>query len=184
MADFNEAVRRTLGVEGGYSNRKSDRGGRTNFGITQGLLQEAIGRGVVPAVSVEDLTEEQAVKIYRVFFWDALRLDEMDSQAVAEELFDTAVNMGTKAAVKILQRALRLGGNHGGIVVDGVLGKKTMAYVNEVTDSLRDEDTLFKIMNILQGARYIEIVEAFPDQVANLRGWLDKRVLLKPEKRV
>lgn len=183
MADFNEAVRKTLGVEGGYSNRKSDRGGKTNLGITQGLLLEAISRGVVPPMRIEDLTEPQAVKIYRFFFWDELGLDGMDSQIVAEEIFDTAVNMGPTSAVRILQRALRLGDYTHRVVVDGILGPKTLERVNEVTCSSKDEDTLFKALNVLQGARYIEICERYPDQIENLRGWLDKRVVMKPERR-
>lgn len=35
MTSFEKALKHTLGIEGGYVDDANDRGGRTNFGITE-----------------------------------------------------------------------------------------------------------------------------------------------------
>src|SRR3954469_15367877 len=96
MADFNAAVAKTLAREGGgkVTEDPSDHGGLTKYGIAQRSY---------PLLNIRMLTEEQARGIYKSDFWDKVRGDELTDQIVAESLFDAAVNMGVKTAVRLAQ---------------------------------------------------------------------------------
>lgn len=86
------------------------------------------GEPLTIAPGLPDLVRQ----FYREEFWQPLRCPMIDkvSEAVAEELFEAAVNCGPGNAVRFLQRALnRL--NHGSklwadLKDDGVMGPKTM----------------------------------------------------------
>ena len=88
--------------EGGYSNHPSDRGGPTNYGIT-----EAVARAHGYSGAMRNLPREEAAAIYRRLCWLRPRFDQVAkrSMAVAGELFDTGVNMGPAVAATFLQRA-------------------------------------------------------------------------------
>lgn len=77
--------------EGGYSNHPADRGGPTNWGITQG-----IARANGYAGDMRALPRSLAEKLYRRLYWDqpGYAFVAESCPAVATELFDTAVNMG------------------------------------------------------------------------------------------
>jgi len=109
---FDRAFAKTLQHEGGYTNNPTgqDPGGETKYGISKRSY---------PDVDIGGLTVEDAKRIYRRDFWDALRLDELP-ELVGETVFDAAVNSGRRAAVLWLQKAI-------GVEADGVLGPKTIA---------------------------------------------------------
>lgn len=114
---FDQAVNLVLQQEGGFVRHSRDPGGATNFGITRETLARARGR----PVSVEDvrnLTRAEAVSIYRRFYWDAVRADELPP-GLALVVFDLAVNSGPFRAVQMLQRAL-------GTEADGIVGPVTL----------------------------------------------------------
>jgi lysozyme family protein len=50
-------------------------------------------------LDIAHLTEQQAKEIYRSDYWHAVQGDNIVSQIVAENLFDTAINMGVSRAV-------------------------------------------------------------------------------------
>ena len=62
--------------------------------------------------------------IYKNKYWDKLYLDNLNSQKIAEELFDAAVNMGVSVAVKILQNSLR-------VKTDGKMTNDLIKIINE-----------------------------------------------------
>lgn len=47
-----------------------------------------------PNVDIRNLTEQQAKAIYKRDYWDKVKADDINSQVIAENIFDTAVNMG------------------------------------------------------------------------------------------
>ena len=102
------------------------------------------------------------------------------SQMIAEELFDTGVNMGIHRSVRFLQESLNLLNrnqkNYEDIKEDGLLGPGTL---NALEIYLENDDSpfLLKIMNILQGHHYIEYMRRQPNQEKYARGWL-KRIAL------
>ena len=54
--------------EGGFSNHKNDRGGRTNFWITQIAMDEYTRKRNLPHKDVKNITKEEAAKIYYELF--------------------------------------------------------------------------------------------------------------------
>ena len=161
MADFYKAFHHTFEMEGGYVNDPSDPGGETKFGISKRSY---------PDVDIAALTPRLAGEIYKRDFWDRLKLDDIDSQVLSTEIFDTAVNCGVGTAARFVQEALNLlgGVNHVDLVVDGVVGSKTIATVN----GYRYPQSLLKTLNGLQFDRYYNIVKANPSQKKWFRGWL------------
>ncbi|MEE9572797.1 MAG: putative peptidoglycan-binding domain-containing protein, partial [Candidatus Neomarinimicrobiota bacterium] len=117
-------------------------------------------------------------EFYRSNYWDRFLGDEIISQPVANELFDTAVNMGLSRSVKFLQTALNLLNrnqtNYPDVVEDGKFGSATM---NALRSYFYMDEALYllKIMNILQGVHYINYMKKSPTQEKFARGWL-KRV--------
>lgn len=167
MKPFDYAFEQTLRLEGGYSNDSVDRGGKTNWGITEATLRDAYIRGLVGTRDVSALNREEARLIYKADYWDPLRLDSVLSPTIAAEIFDTAVNMGRQAAVKIVQESLNYLGES--LKVDGIMGIKTLGAINKWTT--RDERALFVCLNGFQFRRYVEIVGNNATQQRFARGW-------------
>lgn len=169
MANFNEAFTITLGHEGGFVNHPDDPGGRTMYGISERSHPEAFRNGLP---SFED-----AKAIYKTGYWDRVKGDRIESQAIANELFDTAVNAGSIRAVRILQSAynyLRPSGE-ASLEEDGVIGNKTLTAINQFTPKY--EAALHNLMNVLQGMHYLNTKNR-----AFYRGWFGNRITaIKPK---
>lgn len=117
---FDEALAVVLGHEGGFVQHPRDPGGATKFGITRETLARARGRPV-SVDDVRNLTVAETAAIYRRFFWDAIRADEVPP-GVDLALFDLTVNSGPTRAVRMLQSVL-------GVPADGILGPRTLKAV-------------------------------------------------------
>lgn len=165
--------------EGGYTNNKADAGHITNFGIT-----EASARQNGYAGDMRDMPREFAAKVYRAIYFIDPGFDKVYalSQRIAEELFDTGVNMGASIPTPWLQRWLNAfnqqGKQYAEIVVDGQIGPATInalrAFLN--ARGADGERVLTAALNCLQGARYLEITEARAANEAFIYGWLLNRV--------
>lgn len=175
----NKIIDGIIAVEGGYVNDPRDSGGETNFGITVAVARASGYFGVM-----KDLPREIAFRIYEHKYWDALRLSEIEifSERIAEELADTGVNMGVGAAAKFFQRSLNVLNNRGmlysDIQVDGSIGLGTLnAFKAFIAKRGKDgEAVLYKMLNCLQGARYVELAEAREKDEAFVFGWYANRV--------
>ncbi len=165
--------------EGGYSNHPADRGGATRWGITEGVARTHGYRG-----DMRGLPVAEARAIYRARYWEGPRLDHLTplSAKIATELFDTAVNMGPAAAIRMLQRALnalnRQGQDYPDLDADGVIGPRTEAALAAFLKvrRARGEEVLLKALEALQGERYIHLAEQRPANEAFLFGWLANRI--------
>jgi lysozyme family protein len=90
--------------------------------------------------------------------------------------------MGTGTAAMFLQRALnalnRMAGDYPDIRVDGAIGPATAAafaaYLKR--NGAKAEAVMLKALNVLQGARYIELAEGRASNETFLNGWLANRV--------
>lgn len=179
MSGFEVAFAAVLGVEGDYSNDTQDSGGATRYGIT-----EAVARANGYTGPMSALPLEEAKRIARAQYWDVLRLDAVDalSASIAHELFDTGYNMGVSVAGQFLQRALnalnRNGADYPDVAVDGVIGPMTVAALRSfhVKRGGLGELVMMRALNVLQGARYIEIAERRVKDEAFVFGWLANRV--------
>jgi lysozyme family protein len=161
-----------IAVEGGYVNDPSDSGGETNFGVTI-----AVARANGYEGTMHDMPKSVAFDIYATQYWDSMFGDQLAglSEAVAIEVIDTAVNMGTGRASRFLQRALNVLLSGEALKVDGQVGPATVGALSLYLRR-RDEQTLVKALNCLQGAFYIELAERREKDERFVYGWLKHRV--------
>lgn len=130
MASFRPALKRVLAYEGGYANDKDDAGGETYKGIARRFHSTSIMWREIDKVkssikgntnsdmsrvkTINKLLESNEIvtreveRIYKKEYWDTLHLDEMRSEKIAYQLFETAVNMGVSAAIKLAQKTLNV----------------------------------------------------------------------------
>lgn len=111
--NFDQAFTALLGNEGDYVNHPDDPGGATRWGITARVALKSGYTG-----DMRDFPVEQAKKIAKTMYWDAVRADDLPER-LRFDVFDAAYNHGPKQAVFFLQRAL-------GVSVDGVVGPITL----------------------------------------------------------
>lgn len=115
MADFKIAAARTNRFEGGYQCYPDDNGNwsggkkglgfliGTNRGITAPELMQFIGR--LPTVNdMKNLGHTDALMIYKKKFWDKIWGDRINSQELANQIYDMAVNAGVGAGIKLAYR--------------------------------------------------------------------------------
>jgi lysozyme family protein len=192
MANYLEAYNITLGHEGGYSNDPDDVGGETYKGVARRYHPSWGGWAIIDDLKKQpnfpnsaynsQLLDDMVKKFYKSYYWDVNLLDECRSQAVANEMFDTGVNMGTGRAGKFLQKALNLLNKNGkqwpDIVEDGKVGRNTLKALNACL-SYRGDEYLYKILNILQGNHYIEYMTKSPTQEKFAYGWLNRVDFIK-----
>ncbi|MDE2339866.1 MAG: hypothetical protein KGL21_02200, partial [Alphaproteobacteria bacterium] len=103
--DIDAIIDATLSKEGGYVNNAADRGGATNFGIT-----EAVARAQGFTGDMRALPREEAVDIYQRLYWLRPKFDQIGAidMKLGARLFDIAVNMGPGTAIGFLKRALNV----------------------------------------------------------------------------
>lgn len=169
---FDKIIGHTLLNEGGYVNHKDDRGGPTNYGITEKTLRKAIKKGIVPrGTTVKNLSKEQAICIYKEFYWTPLKIEDIRTLSIVRKVFDTSVNVGLRWGIKILQRAVRSAAGDK-LVIDGISGPKTISAVNASPKA-----SLLAAYRSEQAGYYRSIVTKIPKQRSFLNGWLKRAYL-------
>lgn len=121
FAQFEPAITLSLENEGGYANDPNDPGGETNFGISSRAY---------PNEDIKNLTVERAKYLYKRDYWYALRLDALQSQLVANNLFDFAIHHGVRGTVKKWQLVLAREFGYMG-AIDGIVGSETINWTNK-----------------------------------------------------
>ena len=169
---FDYAVNIVLWHEGGYSNDPDDPGGETNFGITQDDLKEHMCDFTSFPCDVKDLNRIEAEYFYKKVYWDKYNYNAINSLPIATKIFDMAVNMGAHEAHILVQRSLTYCG-HSDIAIDGILGNKSIAAINEI--SLHGRQADFRIELIHEAKWFYEhLVEEKPLLKKFLNGWLER----------
>lgn len=174
MRSITEIIDDVIATEGGYVNDPNDSGGETKYGITK-----ATARANGYTGNMKDLPRSVAFNIYRRRFVVDPGFDKVVNMdpSIGAELVDTGVNMGTPWAGKFLQRSLNaLGGS--GLVVDGAVGPRTIQALAEYIAYRKQPGVkvLLKMLNSLQCARYIELVESNQKNRNFIYGWVNLRV--------
>lgn len=168
-----------LSKEGGYVNNPADPGGETIWGVTARVARANGYTG-----QMRNMAREQAKAIYRSQYWIKPGFADVATvnESVAEELFDTGVNMGVGKATEFLQIALNglnnQGKDYADIAEDGDVGPGTLKALRAYVAKRGSEGVvvLVRALNCLQGARYIEIARGRQASEAFLYGWLRTRV--------
>lgn len=188
MANFDEAYRLMMGDEGEYANNPNDKGGPTYRGIAKNFwghlpLWRRIEQ-ILATVGVEPHFDPRPNSPYRLFvkkankalsedlqlqsdiqsfymknFWNPYRLGEVNSQRVANWIFNHIVNGGGQG-VKWVQLAV-------GVTVDGAIGSKTISAINA-----HDPDKLFTRLKEIASVYRIDKVAKDGSQISFLPSWL------------
>jgi lysozyme family protein len=178
-------IETTIGKEGRYSDHPSDRGGKTMWGIT-----EAVARAHGYNGDMADLERGRAVAIYRQVYLIAPGFARVASlsPAVAEELFDTGVNMGPSVPALWFQQWLnalnRQGRDYADIPEDadqpkGGIGPRTIEAFRKLRERRGAEAAdavMLKGLNSDQGARYKQLARSRTANEDFVFGWLANRV--------
>lgn len=195
QSDFDIAYAKTAAHEGGYVHDPVDRGGETYKGISRRWHPNWAGWRIVDKekpfggiILLDDVRllnnrlaqhsglQELVKAFYRDHYWDPIGAPHLPHE-IAEELFDSGVNVGTERVVRWLQRCLNKLNYNGqlytDLVVDGRFGPRTLAAAQAIIN--RDEVRLLhKMLNVLQGAHYMNLMRAAPEQQRFARGWFSR----------
>ncbi len=170
-----------LGKEGGYVNHPDDKGGPTNWGITQ-----AVARAHGFTGDMRNLTRQQALDILTADYWTGPRFDLVSevSPAIAAELCDTGVNMGPSVQTKWFQRWLNVfniqGSLYPDLIADGFIGPRTISALKSYLSRRGKEGELvmLRALNCSQGQRYLELAEQRSANETFVYGWVRERVAI------
>lgn len=166
-------INNIIALEGGYVNDPKDAGGETKFGITVAVARK---NGYLDAMAA--MPKSVAFEIYSKKYWDSVLASEMPDK-IAAEVVDSGINMGTHRSGVFLQTSLNALNNQGklynDLMVDGNIGPATINALNCYLTT-RDEETLLKALNCLQGAFYIGLSERRETDEKFVYGWLKNRV--------
>jgi len=191
MAEFLEAYKITMRHEGGYSVDPDDAGGETYKGVSRRYNPKWEGWKVIDSMKINadfpailnrlPALQENIHNFYKKYYWDSNRLDDVYNQAIANEMFDTAVNMGRGRAAKFLQESLcYLNRNErlfDDLIIDGDIGPATLRSLDHILSN-GEGILLLKVLNVLQGHYYLQYMKDNPTQEKYMRGWFNRVNLL------
>nr|DAX19190.1 MAG TPA: Lysozyme [Caudoviricetes sp.] len=148
-------------VEGGYTDDKNDRGGKTTWGITE---EEARDFGYTG--DMRNLTKDFAKNIYLKKYYLGNKLDKVKNDKVALSIFDWAVNSGRRGIKKAQIVANKFGAN---LVIDGIVGNKTLEVINGI-----NPEAFLKEYHEIQRIFYKNLAARDSSQEGFLKGWLNR----------
>ena len=161
MSDFETAIKITLIHEGGFQANPNDHANWSSGHIGEGELigtKYGITALDMPGVSIKDITVEQAVAFYAERYWKS-GYSQIESQVVANKIFDLGVLFGVHTAVAIMQETL-------GVGVDGIFGDGTLSAINQ-----SDETSLLKSYEGNMATHAFNIANENPAERGFLQGW-------------
>ena len=153
MESYKKIILKTINeFEGGslLHTIAGDAGGTTRYGISQRAY---------PGIDLSKITLDEAIEIYKIDYYDKLKLEQVLNDSLRWKIFDIAVNMGVGRACKIVQEAI-------GVPVDGLIGSVTLTAIN-----FSDPESLLKKIEKLQIYHYAIICRANEIQYKFLKGW-------------
>ena len=185
MSDFDKCFNRIIHLE--FANKydalhKNDgENGLTYMGIYQSAHPTWIGWGIIKNVLQEcnnDL-RKASEKLYNMTslysavglfydkeFYSKMRLHEINSQQIVDELFCGAINYGIKVAVKLAQRVV-------GVIDDGIIGQNTIKALNNYDAKKFDIE-----FDKLEIKHYESLVVKKPYFKRFINGWKNRAVLV------
>jgi lysozyme family protein len=174
MADFATAFTKVLKHEGGYIDDPDDTGGETYKGIARNIHPQWPGWNIIDQLKAtndfpSNLDRNQELQLlirsfYKETFWHPIKGDEIQSQLIAESIFDFCVNAGLKTGIVIAQTVI-------GINADGIIGPVTLKKLNgELPELFLASFTIGKI------ARYVHLVKNRPAYKKFFFGWVRRAI--------
>lgn len=183
MANFYDAFLKFKGIEFSRADnilhKNAGENGLTFYGIYQSahplwsgwnrvvsyLMTHSYDRKRASIVASQDeVLRQEVMYFYYMNFWLPLRLDEIESQKVAEEMFFFYVNIGDK------KKVVRYAQSIAGVVVDGAIGPKTVKALNDVSEATFDKEYDRKEIS-----HYKRLVRYNPNRFGIfLKGWINR----------
>jgi lysozyme family protein len=167
-SSFKDALSFTMRWEGGFVDDPDDPGGRTNKGITQKTYNRWRKKHGHAPVDVLYIDDKEVNEIYAEGYWVPPHCPELARKLDLVQ-FDTAVNMGVRRAIMVLQEGI-------GCRADGQFGPITA----DAVQKCEPEDTMKAYCDIREGF-YRRLVERRPRLKKFLRGWLNRLNALRAE---
>jgi lysozyme family protein len=166
-----DLINERLDLEGGaYTDRASDKGGPTQWGITIPVLSEWRQR-VCTADDIRTVTRDEAYQIVEHQFFRRSGYEKIADARVRALMVDWALNSSIERATRWLQRTV-------GVTIDGIFGMQTLLAANTM-----DSRVLLKKLGLARQVFYVRTAlqdERIPDGVVtstnleNLEGWLNR----------
>ena len=150
-----------LAREGGFCNIAQDRGGATNYGITQNTLSGWLKREATVA-EVKNMTVETARDIYRQLYYVEPGFARIADPDLLGLMVDSAVQHGTNTVTRWLQRACD-------VAQDGVLGPTTATAIESHGGAW-----LYRRLLAIRIGYYFSIIANNPSQVIFAKGWFNR----------
>jgi len=171
MADFKAALARVIDNEGGYRLHKvdGDPGGMTYAGISRRRWPDWPGWAVIDRDGPDAVPADLVAEFYHRNFWRPVCGDLLPCQAIAEAVFDYAVNAGVVLAVKTAQNLV-------GVAVDGVCGARTAAALKEV-----EPRWFLAAYGMRRVAYYAALCQKRPGMKKFLLGWVNRAVRMSKQ---
>ena len=129
MANLTLAFNKVMILEGGgkYHVVRGDPGGATKWGVSQRAY---------PHLDIKNLSKLDALRIFELDYWIPARCPEIDNNQMAFEIVEFRFNANIGASARVAQRAAnevwRVAAGGGYLLVDGLLGSKTLESLNEL----------------------------------------------------
>jgi len=176
MSEFPPAGVVILANEGGLCNNAADPGGITNDGISlrfalaqynldHNMIFDTDHDGVVDGGDIKALTQDEALQIYKTYWWDKNGYATVNDQSVATKIIDAAINMGSHQAHQCVQKALNAAGCS--VAVDGSLGPASYAAINSMNPA--------GLLNLIRASLtqfYLDLIAEKPVLDEFRGGWL------------
>lgn len=152
MANFTIADAITEKTEAGYCNNGSE--AETAMGVDRGQNPKWSGWEIVDGLKPNTdanithilFNDQNFMSLVHSFFkasyWDVLKLDSINDQQIANNLFDCSINQGSGIAARFMQSAC-------GTIQDGIVGQHTVDAVNN-----GDAEAIYNQINSLRKQRY------------------------------
>lgn len=165
MAKIELLVPKIIKWEGGFVNHPYDRGGATNKGVTLATFTQYRKAKGLQEPTIDDLkyiSDAEWMDVLKTFYWDKWRADEILNQSIANLLVDWLWASGVYG-IRYPQQVL-------GVAVDGIVGRKTLAAVNNYPDQRK----LFQKLWNRRKLHFECIVRNNPTQKVFFKGWINR----------
>ena len=165
MSRYEECLKYILKQEGGYVNNPFDRGGATNYGITQRVYNNYLTKCQLPLRSVAEIDMHEVSTIYQQEYWDKCHCSNIPIP-LDLLVMDSAVQHGVNRASRWLQRCV--GANQ-----DGSIGDKTIYALHTYVVDKKLQEVINKYLS-LRTSFYTQIIKNDPTQQRFEKGWKNR----------
>lgn len=175
-ANIQKSLPIIFGHEGGLQCDRSDpgnwTGGKVGIGRA-GCTKYGIATNTYPNLDIRNLTLKRAGELYERDFWNPIRLSEFESQGLATEIFDTSINCGIYAGGNIVIQLVNIfGPAH--YKLNGRVNAEQVEWINKYTRKKANRVTFYKALNVLQGNRYLGIIQHNPKMMRYSNSWFSR----------